>query len=97
MKRMKNIRKQKAIAKAVSKSEKSATNVEKNESKALRTKLNSQVNVNEMNNFNNYIPHTILVEIPLGGQKFTRLEEMDIGLVVKGARKKEVKSSRPDF
>ncbi|GJX76899.1 hypothetical protein Tco_0323710 [Tanacetum coccineum] len=38
MKRTKNKRKQKAIAKAVSKSEKSATKVEKNESKILRTK-----------------------------------------------------------
>ncbi|KAK1407070.1 hypothetical protein QVD17_38681 [Tagetes erecta] len=39
MKRTKNVRKQKAIAKAVSQNEKSATKVEKNESKTLRTKL----------------------------------------------------------
>ncbi|GJW07594.1 hypothetical protein Tco_1570017, partial [Tanacetum coccineum] len=64
MKRTKNKRKQKAIAKAVSKSEKSATKVEKNESKTLRTKLNSQVNEKS---FNNYINHTRLVEIPMGG------------------------------
>ncbi|PWA87110.1 hypothetical protein CTI12_AA133320 [Artemisia annua] len=38
MKRTKNVRKQKAIAKAVSQNEKSATKVEKNESKTLRTK-----------------------------------------------------------
>nr|GEY46199.1 hypothetical protein [Tanacetum cinerariifolium] len=77
MKRTKNIRKQKAIAKAVSKSEKSATKVEKNESKTLRTKsaknlLNSQVNEK---NFNNYINHARLVEIPMGGQKFTMVSD----------------------
>nr|XP_043607961.1 uncharacterized protein LOC122579790 [Erigeron canadensis] len=38
MKRTKNVRKLKAIAKAVSQNEKSATKVEKNESKTLRTK-----------------------------------------------------------
>ncbi|KAI7728981.1 hypothetical protein M8C21_025428 [Ambrosia artemisiifolia] len=38
MKRTKNVRKQKAIAKAVSQNEKSATKIEKNESKTLRTK-----------------------------------------------------------
>ncbi|KAM0018525.1 hypothetical protein Hdeb2414_s0026g00675001 [Helianthus debilis subsp. tardiflorus] len=38
MKRTKNVRKQKAIAKAVSQHEKSATKIEKNESKTLRTK-----------------------------------------------------------
>lgn len=38
MKRTKNVRKKKAIAKAVSQNEKSATKIEKNESKTLRTK-----------------------------------------------------------
>ncbi|KAD4385986.1 hypothetical protein E3N88_26155 [Mikania micrantha] len=38
MKRTKNVRKQKAIAKAVSQNEKSAAKIEKNESKTLRTK-----------------------------------------------------------
>ncbi|KAI3820565.1 hypothetical protein L1987_08113 [Smallanthus sonchifolius] len=38
MKRSKNVRKQKAIAKAVSQNEKSATKMEKNESKTLRNK-----------------------------------------------------------
>lgn len=37
MKRTKNVRKMKAIAKAVSRTEKSATKVLKNESKTLRT------------------------------------------------------------
>lgn len=38
MKRTKNVRKQKAIARAVSQNEKSATKIQKNESKTLRTK-----------------------------------------------------------
>ncbi|GJZ57719.1 transposon TX1 [Tanacetum coccineum] len=37
--------------------------------------LNSQINVKEMEDFNNFINITRLVEIPLGGRKFTRISD----------------------
>ncbi|GJX93118.1 reverse transcriptase domain, reverse transcriptase zinc-binding domain protein [Tanacetum coccineum] len=38
-------------------------------------RLNSQINVKEIEDFNNFINITRLVEIPLGGRKFTRISD----------------------
>ncbi|GKE24806.1 RNA-directed DNA polymerase, eukaryota [Tanacetum coccineum] len=38
-------------------------------------RCNSQVNMKEMNNFNDFINNTRLVEIPMGGRKFTRVSD----------------------
>ena len=36
-------------------------------------RLNSQVNYKEMNEFNDFINETRLIEIPMGGRKYTRI------------------------
>ncbi|GKC63795.1 putative RNA-directed DNA polymerase [Tanacetum coccineum] len=38
-------------------------------------RLNSQVNVKEMNEFNDFINDARLVEVPMGGRKFTRISD----------------------
>lgn len=36
---------------------------------------NTQVNVKDMGEFNDFIRETQLIEIPLGGRKFTRISD----------------------
>ena len=38
-------------------------------------RLNSQVNIKEMTDFNDFLNNTRLVEIPMGGRKFTRVSD----------------------
>ena len=38
-------------------------------------KLNSQINARGMNNFNEFINDARLVEVPMGGRKFTRVSD----------------------
>ncbi|GJV62073.1 hypothetical protein Tco_1468173 [Tanacetum coccineum] len=73
-------------------------------------RLNSQINVREMNDFNEFINDARLVEVPIGvlkdiemdfGPKPFRffdvwLEEMDIEQIVENAWKKSTRSRRPD-
>ena len=41
-------------------------------------RMNSQVNVREMNEFNDFINITRLVEVPMGGRKHTRVSDDDM-------------------
>ncbi|GJR35579.1 transposon TX1 [Tanacetum coccineum] len=59
-------------------------------------RLNSQVNLKEMDDFNDFVNAAWLIEVPMGGRKFTRVKERDIRQVVAGAWEKEVRSCRPD-
>ncbi|GKA56638.1 putative RNA-directed DNA polymerase [Tanacetum coccineum] len=43
--------------------------------RSINDRLNSQVNVKEMNEFNDFINDARLVEIPMGGIKFTRVSD----------------------